>query len=231
LENELPPSAGAAAVLWPMPPRTKRGPKPRFSIDGITEAALVIADRDGLAAVTMQSVAEALGTTKMALYRHVPGRTELDALLLDRAIGTCPPLRGEDWRSALDDWASHLHARARQHPWTVELAQRPHLPGPHELGWFEAGLAATTALPLSGGERLDALVLLTGHVFSLMRQESMPHPEATLAAGIADILTVRSEDFPHTAAAFADTSTRDDALRFGLDRILDGIGALVSRRS
>ena len=218
-------------MLWPTPARLKRGPKPRFSVDGITEAAVAIADENGLEAVTMQSVAEALGTTKMALYRHVPGRTELDGLLLDRAIGAPPALSGEDWRSALDEWASRLHATARRHPWTVELAQRPHLPGPRELAWYEAGLAATTELPLSGSERLDVLVLLSGHALSLVRQEAAPHPEERLAAGIAEILAARPGEFPHTSAAFADPSTRDDALRFGLDRILDGIAALVDRRS
>src|SRR4051812_15636998 len=126
MESGHPGSVGAAGALWPTPARLKRGPKPRFSVDGITEAAVAIADENGLEAVTMQSVAEALGTTKMALYRHVPGRTELDGLLLDRAIGAPPALSGEDWRSALDEWASRLHATARQHPWTVELAQRPH---------------------------------------------------------------------------------------------------------
>lgn len=220
-----------AAVLWPAPARVRRGPKPRFSVDGITDAAIALADREGLEAVTMQRVAEGVGTTKMALYRHVPGRTELDGLMLDRAMGAAPSLPADDWRAALRSWASHLHDRAQAHPWSVELAQRPHLPGPQELGWFEAGLGATTKLPLSGGERLDTLVLLSGHVLSLVRQEAVPDAEQSLVTAMAGILAERGADYPRTIAAFADPGDRDNARDFGIARILDGVGALIASRS
>ena len=77
-------------LLWGPPAGARRGPKPRYTLDAIAEAAMTIADDEGLDAVTMQRVAERLGTTKMALYRYMPGRAELDAVMLDRALGLPP---------------------------------------------------------------------------------------------------------------------------------------------
>src|SRR5690606_30477758 len=76
--------ADAARLLSTPPAPAKRGPKPRYTLHVIADAALAIADEHGLEAVTMQQVAAHLGTTKMALYRYLPGRAELDAVMLDR---------------------------------------------------------------------------------------------------------------------------------------------------
>lgn len=224
-----------ADVLWNPPPAPRRGPKPKYTLDAIAGAAMDIADAEGLDAVTMQGVAARLGTTKMALYRYVPGRAELDAVMLERALGAPSPLPGDHWRAALKAWAGDMHHRARIRPWIVELAQRPHVPGPVELTWFEAALEAMTPLPLRGGEKLDLLVLLVGHVMSLIRQSARTDvPEAELARGLAPILAERSAEYPRTAAAFADATDAgegDAALHFGIDRILAGVAALIDERS
>ncbi|SKC81678.1 TetR/AcrR family transcriptional regulator [Krasilnikoviella flava] len=222
------------ALLWRGATPVRRGPRPRFSIDGIVTAATTIADARGLDAVTMQSVAESLGTTKMALYRYVPGRVELDALMLDTALGTPPPAAaGSPWHVALTDWARSVHARALARPWSVELAQRPHVPGPVELAWFESGLAALAGLPLTGAEKLDTLALLVGHVMSLVRQQPAgASPEADLAARLAPVLAERAGEYPHSLAAFtgASSGARDDALRFGVARVVAGVAALADER-
>lgn len=221
-------------VLWTATPTGRRGPKPRHSLEGIAASAIAIADAEGLEVVTMQRVAESLGTTKMALYRYLPGRADLDAVMLDSALGAPPPPRGERWDDALVAWTGALFARALERPWSVELAQRPHTPGPQELAWYETGLAATDGLPLTAGERLDLLALLSGHALSLVRQEAGARAaEEELAAGLAAVLAAHSDRFPRTAAAFADAGRaeqRDDAFRFGVRRVLAGIAALVAER-
>ncbi|HWV76500.1 MAG TPA: TetR/AcrR family transcriptional regulator C-terminal domain-containing protein [Isoptericola sp.] len=224
---------GVVALLWRRETPARRGPKPRFSVDAVVAAATEIADDRGLDAVTMQSVAARLGTTKMALYRYVPGRDELDALLLDAALGAPPTVEaGAGWRAALTDWAGGVYARALARPWSVELAQRPHVPGPVELAWFEAGLAALAGLALTGAEKLDTLALLVGHVMSLVRQQpGGATSEAELAAALGPVLADRADDYPLTVAAFAEgDSGRDDALRFGVERIVAGVAALDAGR-
>ncbi|KQZ10668.1 TetR family transcriptional regulator [Agromyces sp. Root1464] len=225
----------AAVFLWAQPSGRRPGPKPKYTLDGIAEAAIAIADESGLDEVTMQRVAERLGTTKMALYRYVPGRAELDAVMLDTALGAPVVAEEAHWRPALMAWATGVHDRAMTHPWIVELVQRPHTPGPRELAWFEAGLGAMVELPLRGGEKLDLLTLLVGHVMSLVRQrDSSGAPEQQLATNLASILATRAELYPWTASAFAeadDDGARDDALRFGVERVLDGVASLVAERA
>lgn len=222
-------------VLWGPRPAPRRGPKPKFTLDAVADAAIAVADAEGLDAVTMQHVAETLGTTKMALYRYVSGRADLDAVMLDRAFGAPSPTISTDWRAGLRLWAATLFDRTRARPWAVELAQRPHVPGPVELAWYECGLAAMAQLPLTGGERLDVLVLLVGHVMGLVRQEAAASSaEADLASGLAPLLEERAEEYPLTVAAFAEAGRlheQDQALGFGLERVLDGVAALAVTRT
>ncbi|MFT4122759.1 MAG: TetR/AcrR family transcriptional regulator [Microbacteriaceae bacterium] len=201
----------------------------------MVRTGIAIADEDGLEAVTMQRLAERLGTTKMALYRYVPGRAELDALMFDSAFDLPPSADGRDWdgrdwRGALTRWAQALFAQALAHPWAVDLARRGHVPGPRELAWFETGLRAMDGLGLTSAQKLDALAILSGHVMSLARRS--PTAETELAGALGPLLATRAGDYPLTAAAFSDTTApgRDDGLRFGIHLVLDGIQAIAGGR-
>lgn len=83
--------------------------------------------------------------------------------------------------------------------------------------------------------RLDLLALLAGHALSLVRQHAgLPAAEEELAAGLGPVLAAHADRYPRAAAAFADAGReqeRDDALLFGVRRILAGVAALVAERS
>src|SRR3954447_23938791 len=91
--------------LWQEPSRPTRGPKPALTLDRIADAAIAVADAEGLAAVSMQRVAADLGYTKMSLYRYLPGKAELVAAMLERGIGGPPATVPGGWRAALTGWA------------------------------------------------------------------------------------------------------------------------------
>jgi AcrR family transcriptional regulator len=110
----------AATLLWGQRSAPKRGPRPTLTLDGITRTAIGIADAEGLAAVTMQRVAQVVGVTKMALYRYVPGKVELVALMTDAALGEPPALTGGGWRERLDEWGRRMFGRFVAHSWTLE---------------------------------------------------------------------------------------------------------------
>ncbi|QSE92229.1 TetR/AcrR family transcriptional regulator [Rhodococcus pseudokoreensis] len=230
-----------AELLWGSPDRPKRGPKPALSLEQIVATAISMADAEGLATLSMQRLAEDLGFTKMSLYRYTPGKAELTALMLDAALGPAPDLSEIDggWRAALHEWALRMWAGLRRHPWVVDVAVGPRVMGPNELGWLEIGLSALSGTGLTGGERLDSVVLITGHVRSLAQQSTAPGaetdtPEKALSAIMTGILTDNAERYPEAAAAFASASSssrQDDALEFGLSRIFDGLAALVAERA
>src|SRR6185437_14445395 len=83
----------------------------------ILDAALAIADEDGLAAVSMRSVAARVGVSPMALYPYVGSK----AALLDGLVGrllaelATDDVMG-DWRTSLRTLANRMRALARRHP-------------------------------------------------------------------------------------------------------------------
>src|SRR5262245_33449921 len=99
-------------LLWDKEPEGRRGPKPGRSIEEIGAAAVAIADADGLDAVSMKSVAGAIGFTTMSLYRYVDSKDELYAVMLDVAYG--PPALAfsadDGWRERISQWARAISA-------------------------------------------------------------------------------------------------------------------------
>src|ERR1700712_4171701 len=100
-----------AEFLWQERARPTRGPKPALTLDQIADAAIAIADAEGLAAVSMQRGAAGPGYTKMWLYRYLPGKAELVAAMVERALGGPPTIAPADgWRAGLTAWAEALLA-------------------------------------------------------------------------------------------------------------------------
>jgi AcrR family transcriptional regulator len=218
--------------LWGERAQRTRGPKPAMSLEQIADAAIAIADAEGLGAVSMQRVAADLGYTKMALYRYLPGKAELVAVMLERGLGPPPELTAHGWRAALTQWCRLLLAEYVRHPWAQGAMLGPRPLGPHELGWMERGVAALPA-GLTGSERLDALAVLSLHARNLAAQASSRQREADLTAAIGAVLAEHADQFPALAAAMADAggaSGQDQAFDFGVARILDGLEVLIRSR-
>ncbi|MER0243752.1 TetR/AcrR family transcriptional regulator [Streptomyces sp. HSW2009] len=232
--------AETVRLLWGARPRPAGGPRPTLDLERIARAGIEIADADGLADLAMQRVAGRLGVTKMALYRYVPGRAELVALMVDAAIGPCPaPAEpAGDWREQLAQWAQALLTRFRQHPWVLEATVGPRVVGPGELSWMERAVRALDGTGLAGAERMDAAVLLVGHVRGITQQSRAAgpkgDPEAQLGAILGALMQEHGERFPAVTAAVDDAARshgQDQAWEFGLHRILDGLAVLIAQRA
>ncbi|MFC8829859.1 TetR/AcrR family transcriptional regulator [Streptomyces sp. NPDC057137] len=228
-------------LLWGPHPKPARGPRPTLDLDRIARAGIEIADSEGLGEVSMQRVAARLGVTKMALYRYVPGKAELVALMVETAIGPCPPSaegRPVGWREQLEEWARQLLTLFLQHSWVLAATVGPRVQGPGELSWLERAVSALDGTGLNGAERMDAAVLLVGHVRGITQQAHAAggpagNPEAQLGAILGDLMRSHGESFPALTAAFAsavESDGQDQAWEFGLQRILDGLAALIDQR-
>jgi AcrR family transcriptional regulator len=233
-------------LLWGRAQRPKRGPKPSLTLERIVAEAIGHADAEGLASLSMQRLAERLGCAKMALYRYVPGKAELEALMLDAALGAAPAPAAagsggrddeERWRAQLRAWAMTMFERMLAHPWAHELAQGVRPVGPNEVGWMESALTTLADSGLTGAEALDTIALLAGHVRGLALQAAAAgdgNLEAALGRQISQALAAQADRYPRTIAAFTESGppgARDNALDFGIDRILDGLGVLIAARS
>ncbi|MFI8436003.1 TetR/AcrR family transcriptional regulator C-terminal domain-containing protein [Streptomyces sp. NPDC079020] len=226
----------AVRLLWGPPAKPSRGPKPALSLGRIAAAGIEVADAEGLGAVSMQKVAGLLDFTKMSLYRYVPGKAQLVALMVEAAVGQPPPApHGLGWREQLMAWAEQLTRSFTEHPWLLDATVGPRVMGPEELGWLERVVGALDGHGLTGPERMDAAMLLAGHVRGIAEQAraALPDgsPETELLAALGPLVHQHADRFPALAAAMAPQDGRDQALDFGLERILDGLEALITRRA
>jgi|tagenome__1003787_1003787.scaffolds.fasta_scaffold20472736_2 AcrR family transcriptional regulator len=218
-------------VLWATERQAARTGQQALSLDRIVATAIEIADRDGLAALSMARLAERLGSATMSLYRHVANKDELLVFMQDAAPGP-PPELPAGWRAGLEAWARALRGVYYAHPWILRVtAGRPPLE-PGQLAWLDRALAALqdTAVPVS--RRFDMVMTVLNYV----RGEA--HVTAVLLSGPSDLVTdyaevitrlVRPERFPALGAAIAAGLFEPDpdedpsqAFDFGLTRVLDG---------
>ncbi|MER7247205.1 TetR/AcrR family transcriptional regulator [Kribbella sp. NPDC000426] len=224
-------------LLWSKPSPPSRGPKPAVTLAGIAEAGIRIADAEGLDAVSMQRIAGELPVTKMALYRYVPGKTELIAVMSDLAMGPPPDRPDLPWREALYTWTMDLYDGFMRHPWLLLSTVGRRLLGPNELTWMERGIGALTGTGLTGGEQMDSILVITSHVRNIA-QQSTTFPghttgltEEDMQETLTQILTTEAERFPHlTMAMRTAAGSENQGLEFGLQRILDGLELLISGR-
>ena len=237
----LPASLKAA---WGFEDRPAKGPKPGLSLDRIVQAAVRIADTEGLGAVSMSKVAAEVGVTAMALYRYVGNKGELLALMVDAALGDPPevPRPGQGWRAGLAEWGWAEGAAYRRHPWgpRAPIAGLPMLP--HQVAWMDRGLRCLAGTDLSEQHKLSAILLISNLVRSYVMLEFDLRSVTEGAAGSGDPMAgfaslarlISPERFPALVAAFAsgaldDADPMDDELGFGLERVLDGIETLIAQ--
>ena len=131
-------------LLWGRRERGKRGPRPGLSADAIVEAAVRLADAEGLEAVSMARVAAELGFTTMSLYRYVASKDELLQLMWNAsALGAeSLVIEGDDWRSRLRAWAIIQRDMLDRHPWITQMPMAAPPVAPNSLHFVERGLEA-----------------------------------------------------------------------------------------
>src|SRR5260370_24510413 len=183
-------------LLWSGPKPRSRGPKPSRSVEHLLDAAIGIADREGLAAVSMQRIAQEVKFRKMAIYRYVPGRSELIALMTDRALGSPPAISvGGIWRQRIEAWAVALFKTFLKHPWGLEATIGPRIIGPNEANWIEQALGILSGTGLNGADRLDVLAVAVGPLRSIAQQAAASKGGAeTLAITLSHALTLVLRD-------------------------------------
>lgn len=142
----------------------KRGRKPTIDAADVTRAAIAVADAEGLAAVSMARVAQEMGNSTMALYRHVKSKDELLALMWDAAMEEPPPLPDGEWRDKLGFWARAVLAAIRKRPWFLQIPISGPPSGPKNLAWLDSALTALESVPLEPVEKIGVVMGLSTFV-------------------------------------------------------------------
>ncbi|MFD0339653.1 TetR/AcrR family transcriptional regulator [Streptomyces sp. NPDC127117] len=232
-------------LLWDTGRRPSRGPKPGLTLERIVAAAVDVADREGLGAVSMRRIATELGTGTMSLYRYVPGKGELLDLMLDRVqrVSDDPADLGDGgWRSALQALGRATLALHRRHPWLLEVNQSRPILGPNALDGMEKVLGRIRPMGLRDPELVSVIILIDGYVAGAARTQ-VHQEEIERTSGLTDAKfweahqpvleeAMASGRYPVMASLSEESFGNSfDHFEFGLQRILDGLEALVAARN
>jgi AcrR family transcriptional regulator len=165
-------TADQSAPIWMRPERATVGRPAQYSRAEITAAALEVADREGLDAVSMRRVAADLGTGAASLYRYVETREELLDLMTD-AVGAEYKLGATsgDWLADLLSVGEQSRACYRRHRWLAALVMTRPVIGPNGIALMEHVLSVLRAHPAPVTTKLEAFAMLTGLTAALALYE------------------------------------------------------------
>jgi AcrR family transcriptional regulator len=229
------------------PPRRDRG----LSREEIVRAAIVLADAEGLEAISMRRLARDLRAGAMSLYYHVGSKEELleamrEALETEIEI----PEPTGDWRADLDVFAHKQRAGLLAHQWLMDIIGSGPPSGPNDVRNFERMLAlfnqATPDLVLSVKLFMTLVIYVMGAVVRETQEIRGEEAEKLAEAGMTpEELEAEHERvgewfresgrFPQILrlmeAGFDpdDPKTRDERFDFGLGCLLDGLAAQLNK--
>ena len=212
-----------------------------LSRERVLEQAIAIADADGIEALSMRKLGQALGVEAMSLYNHVANKGELVAAMVDSVIERFElPEDERRWDIAIRRCAISAHDLLIEHRWACGLALVPSdtrvIGGPRVryMEWLlrqlrEAGFPAE--LTYSAYHTLDSHIFgftlwQLGHAKAA--RMLAPEGEENVEKWAARLLEQLRPEYPYLAehgdqhmAAGARDGRHE--FEFGLDLILEGL--------
>lgn len=172
-------------------------PRPRSLTPGqLASAALAVLDREGVAGLSMRTVAKELRMSAMGLYRYVADREELERLVVESVldeVDTEPPPSGAPWEQRIEVLVRRLRDTVGAHPAVVPLTITHRHRSRAGLRWSEAVLAVLTEAGFDGARRVVALRALLGYVIGAVQLE---HLGPLSGAGTVAISVLPADEFP-----------------------------------
>lgn len=232
-------------LIWEKPEPLQRAAPAALNRNLIVATAITLADRDGLAGLSLRNVGAALETGPMRLYAYISSKNELLDLMVDAmyeemlAEGPFPA----EWREAMRVNAGRVRRTTRRHGWFASmLGGRPHQ-GPNALTHLEsmlAGLDQSGTFP-NMDETLQALRTIQAYVVGAIQSEGLERhaehesglnkTEWQLATGPYLQNMIETGRFPTIEKVVREASHphADKVFEAGLECVLDGITVRCSR--
>jgi AcrR family transcriptional regulator len=209
----------------------------RLSRDRVLQGAVQVADADGVAALTMRSLAQHLGVKPMAIYHYVANKSEIIDGIVDLVYSEVElPVPGGAWRVEMERRAHSAREVLRRHPWSIPLLQSRTNPGPGTLRHHDAVIGTLRGAGFSVTMTAHAFALLDSYIFGFaLSEESLPinGPESVAEVAESMMLQYLARDYPDLAEFSAEHVMQPGydfgaEFGFGLDLILDGLGRAVA---
>lgn len=197
-----------------------------LSVHKVVQAAIQIADHEGLNAVTIRSVAKHTGFSTMAVYRHIESRDELMLLLFEAVLGQAPDFVESSWQNNVRAWATKLLQRYAKHPWVLDLPTVGVPTMPNHISWVEQILRTLAPTGLSLQARLDVALLIDGHVRQFATTAIPNAVNTTHALNLQWLQEVAADAAPTLLLAMQQGALQSQAgpdFMVGMDIIIKGV--------
>jgi AcrR family transcriptional regulator len=212
--------------------------KAPLSRQRVLDAAVALADRDGVGALSMRRLAQELGVEAMSLYHHVAGKDAILDGIVDVVFGEIELPSGDGgWKAAMRRRAISARAALRRHPWATALMESRTTPGPANLRHHDAVLGVLRNAGFSVELAAHAYSLLDAYIYGFALQESsLPFqtPEETAEVASSILAGFPADAFPHLTEIAVEHVLQPgydygNEYRFGIDLILDGLERALAR--
>jgi AcrR family transcriptional regulator len=207
---------------------------PKLSATAIVQAAIAVADREGLAAVSMRRIGADLGYSGMSLYSHVSSKDELLGLMADHVLGEVPEVNDDaPWESAIVEFFVGLHDVLLDHPGVAQAFTMQPTRGPNTQRHGQRALATLTAGGLPGPVAVEAFIALSCYTIGAAlyaRARTAPIGEADPRwIGFGDTDASTQEDLQ---PIWEHLASRADHRHFrsGLEHLVHGYSSEVTPR-
>lgn len=204
-----------------------------LSRERVLQAALIMADKGGLEALSMRKLAQALGVKAMSLYNHVANRDDILDGIVDIVVGEIevPTLAG-DWQMAMRRRAVSAHGVLLRHPWaTMALMSRVNV-GPAMLRYVDATLGCLREAGFSFEMADHAWNAIDSHIygFTLMALNFPFEAEEYSAVATDYVSQIPADKYPYmnqlTHHVMSGEYDGIHDFEFGLELILNGLERL-----
>lgn len=215
-------------------PRHDASPRPPLAKERVLAAAVDLADREGVGALTMRRLGAELGVEAMALYKHVANKEEILDGIVALVVGEIEiPSEGSDWKVAMRRRAISARSVLSRHSWAIGLLESRWPMGPITLRYLDAIIGNLRSAGFSIENAAHAFWLLDSYVYGHVVQEtSLPLGSSEEMIESSGSILDRKTEFPHLIemAERARTSTFsvDREFEFGLELILEALSELMS---
>jgi AcrR family transcriptional regulator len=207
-------------------------PRKRLSRERVLEAAIAHADRGGLEALTMRTLAEMLEVAPMALYRHVANKDDLIDAMVDvvfSEIGV--PAGGGDWKTAMRRRALSVRDALTRHPWAIGQMESRRTPGPANLRHHDAVIGRLRAAGFDVGQAAHVYSLLDSYIYGFaLTKKNLPFETSEEVGEVAESMLqpYPATEYPNLVEFLYEHVMKPgydygDEFEYGLDVILDGL--------
>ena len=197
----------------------------------VLQSAIAVADRGGIAGLTIRSLADELGVKPMSVYHYVANKAEILDGIIDLVFSQIElPSPDGEWEAEIRRRAHSARAVLRQHPWAIGLMESRTNPGPASLKHHDANIGTLRAGGFSVAMTAHAYALIDSFVYGFALQEAaLPFETETVAEVAAPMMELfTTGQYPHLVELTVDHVLQPgydfgDEFEFGLTLILDGL--------